>query len=159
MLRAARSFFRRSSEALTTLHKPWASGSRSTWPGAAYITGGTSHLDFPTTANAFIRNPPSGSGENSLFINGFVSKFDANGSLVYSTFLGGNGSDFGGAIAVDSCGNAYVTGATASKDFPVLNASQSVYGGADSGLRGDAFVTKLDGSGSSPVYSTFLGGA
>jgi hypothetical protein len=73
--------------------------------------------------------------------------------LVYSTFLGGGGDDYGWGIAVDGNGNAYVTGFTASSDFPTLNPYQATYQG------GDAFVTKLSGSGSSLIYSTYLGGA
>ncbi len=72
----------------------------------------------------------------------FVAKIDTtasgSSSLVYSTYLGGNSSDGGACIAVDSSGNAYVAGATSSTDFPTENAYQS---GSQGG--GDAFVTKL----------------
>ncbi len=74
--------------------------------------------------------------------------------LIYSTYLGGSGSDQGQGIAVDSLGSAYVTGFTNSTDFPTLNASQPVYGGS-----GDAFVSKLNPTGSALVYSTYLGGS
>jgi hypothetical protein len=74
---------------------------------------------------------------------------------VYSTYLGGNaGVDRGWAIALDAAGNAYVTGDTTSSDFPAVNPIQFSYGGGLS----DAFVTKLNVSGSGLVYSTFLGG-
>ena len=72
--------------------------------------------------------------------------------LVYSTFLGGTGQDSGLAIAVDSAGNAYVTGEAGSADFPTLNSNQAFSG------TNDAYVTKLNAAGSALVYSTFLGG-
>ena len=93
-------------------------------------------------------------------INGtvFVAKFDPNGALVYSTYLGGsNYEDFSngydGAIAVDSSGSAYVVGSTASTDFPVKNAYQGTRLGNT-----NAFLTKFAPSGSSLVFSTYLGG-
>ena len=85
----------------------------------------------------------------------FVAKLNAAGSaLVYATYLGGSGDDRGLGIAVDGSGNAYVTGVTASTNFPTLNAYQSAYGG-----NGDAFVTKFNASGSALLYSTYLGGS
>ena len=74
--------------------------------------------------------------------------------LVYSTYLGGGGSDYIGGIAVDGSGNVYVVGDTTSLNFPTHTPYQS----ASAGLR-DVFVTKLDPSGSSLVYSTYLGGS
>ena len=91
----------------------------------------------------------------------FVTKLNSTGSaLVYSTYLGGGtaatqgggANDEGHAIAVDNNGNAYITGSTASTDFPTVNAVQPNYGG------GDAFVTKLNATGTALVYSTYLGG-
>src|SRR2546429_9199233 len=85
----------------------------------------------------------------------FVTKLDPSGStLVYSAYLGGISTDEGRGIAVDAAGNAYVTGKTASLDFPTtVGAFDTTLGGST-----DAFVTKLDPSGSTLVYSTFLGG-
>src|SRR5262249_39639378 len=85
----------------------------------------------------------------------FVDKVSANGStLVYSSYLGGNNNDYSRAIAVDSAGNAYVAGSTTSTNFPTASPWQPT-------LRGyyDAFVTKLNPSGSTLVYSTYLGGS
>ena len=85
-----------------------------------------------------------------------MAKLNSAGSaLVYSTYLGGSVSDAGSGIAVDSSGNAYVTGTTGSTDFPTANPLQATYGG---GVY-DAFVAKLNPAGSALVYSTFLGGS
>src|SRR5207245_1739627 len=90
-------------------------------------------------------------------IDAFVTKLNAAGSaLVYSTYLGGgtgqDGSDDGTGIAVDTAGNAYVTGGTVASDFPMVNPLQT-FGGVV-----DAFVTTFDPSGS-PIFSTYLGGS
>jgi hypothetical protein len=74
--------------------------------------------------------------------------------LIYSTYLGGSGDDDGDGIAVDSTGSAYITGQTASTNFPTTNALQVTGGGSY-----DAFVTKLNPAGSAMVYSTYLGGS
>jgi hypothetical protein len=118
-----------------------------------YVTGFAGSTDFPTTSNAFQTARP-GLG------NAFVTKFDPIGNLVYSTYLGGSNSpsgqpDQGFAIAVDAIGDAYVTGYTASTDFPTKNAFQKTL----KSLETNAFVTKVDAAGSELVYSTYLGGS
>jgi hypothetical protein len=125
--------------------------------GNAYVTGTTLSTDFPTTAGAF-QTTSRGSTEV------FVTKLDPTGSaLVYSTYLGGTGQDTGAGIAVDGSGSTYVTGTTASSDFPTTSgAAQPVFAGPGAtvnGVSGDAFVTKLDPTGSTLAYSTYLGGA
>jgi hypothetical protein len=117
--------------------------------GAAYVTGRTGSTNFPTTVGAVDTGHNGGDDV-------FVSKLNAAGSaLVYSTFLGGSGSDMGHGIAVDAGGAAYVTG-TAASGFPTTTgAFQTTYGGGTS----DAFVSKLNAAGSMLVYSTFLGGS
>jgi len=122
--------------------------------GRAYVTGLTWFVnDFPTTLGAV--QPLIAGG----FFDAFVTKLDPTGStLVYSTYLGGISDDWGNKIAVDADGNAYVTGGTYSTNFPTTSgAFQTTYAGDDGTSKGDAFVTKLDPSGSRLVYSTFLG--
>lgn len=81
-------------------------------------------------------------------------------TLSYSTYLGGTGNDYGTSVAVDSAGSAYVTGYTNSAAFPVTSGSyQGTCGGGCSGTSTDAFVAKLDPTGSFLIYSTYLGGS
>lgn len=131
----------------------WGKGIAVDGSGNVYVTGETSSTDFPTT-NA-------SQGINAGTADAFVAKFSTSGTRLYSTYLGANNYDTGNGIVADTAGNAYVTGQTASPDFPILNASQSTYGGttvAGSNIdRGDAFVTKFNATGGR-VYSTYLGG-
>src|SRR5206468_3186724 len=117
----------------------------------AYVAGFTSSTDFPTTPGA--AQTTFGGGVE----DAFVTKLNPTGSaLVYSTYLGGSVSDRGSAIAVDAAGNAYVTGNTSSMDFPTTpGTAQTTIGGGGE----DAFVTKLNATGSALVYSTYLGGS
>jgi hypothetical protein len=120
--------------------------------GNAYVTGSTQSANFPTTAGAYQSVGATGVT--------FVTKLNPTGTaLVYSTYLGGTGGDYGDGIAVDAAGNAYVTGYTASTNFPTTpGAFQMSYGGGSGGSY-DAFVTKLNPTGTALVYSTYLGGA
>src|SRR3990170_2708447 len=142
--------------------------------GNAYITGSTASADdpgtpavdedFPTTAGTFqtaLATPG--------FTDAFVTKLNTTGTaLVYSTYLGGASDDVGNGIAVDGAGNAYITGSTASADnpgTPLVNEGFPTTPGAfqtalanAAGVR-DAFVTKLNTTGTALVYSTYLGGA
>jgi hypothetical protein len=116
--------------------------------GNAYVAGHTVSNDFPTVA-------PLQSVHTGIY-DGFVAKLDASGgNLVYSTYLGGSAGAQVRAIAVDGSGNAYVTGLTYSTNFPVVAAPQPTFGG---GSFGDAFVSKLNGTGNALAYSTYLGG-
>nr|WP_260986720.1 SBBP repeat-containing protein [Paenibacillus terrae] len=117
--------------------------------GNAYITGRTYSDDFPVTPGA-VQTMFGGSSDV------FVTKLNAAGNaLVYSTYLGGDGDDYGLGIAIDSTGEAYVTGLTASSNFLTTpGAIQTVYGGNN-----DGFISKLNTTGTSLVYSTFLGGS
>jgi hypothetical protein len=117
--------------------------------GHAYVTGYTWSTDYDVTTGAFQTTNGGGSDV-------FVTKFNPSGSgLVYSTYLGGTFNEFGYGIAVDGSGNAYITGNTQSTDYDVTTgAFQTTNGGGD-----DVFVTKLNPTGSSLVYSTYLGGS
>ncbi len=128
----------------------------------AYSTGLSYSTDFPATATAL---QPVNAGAGDAFLAKVNTK--VVGPLVYSTLLGGNGLDQGNAVAVDSLGNAYVTGGTASKAIalgftPLLGAFQPECALDSSGVcEGDAFVAKLDPTQSGPgslVYFTYLGG-
>src|ERR1035438_10011250 len=142
--------------------------------GSAYVAGYTYSIDFPTK-NPYQSVPPAKvtGVPPGQWPSAFVSKFSPDGSsLVYSTYLGGNGYDYIYAIAVDSGGNAYVTGETDSPDFPATNgAYQTVCSPAPNNTGApvqnssncyssntSAFVTKLNPTGTGLVYSTFLGG-
>jgi hypothetical protein len=119
--------------------------------GNAYVSGTTTSEDFPTLSAI----QPTLSGGDS---DAFVSKVNADGNgLIYSTYLGGQSPDGANGIAVDAIGNAYVTGLTSSTDFPIANAIQPKFHGADA-YASNAFVTKINANGSAFVYSTYLGG-
>jgi hypothetical protein len=113
--------------------------------GNAYVTGSTISSNFPVSS-APVQATRAG------VTDAFVTKLSPGGTLLYSTFIGGSGDDAGNAIAVDAAGNAYVAGTTNSTAFPVQGAFQSTLRGGN-----DAFVAKLDPSGSTLVYSTYLG--
>jgi hypothetical protein len=120
--------------------------------GNAYVTGQTFSATFPGVGGGSIQPASRGGGD------AFVTKINAAGTaIVYSTFLGGSGFDFGNGIAVDDGGNVYVAGSTSSSTFPGVGASsiQPANGGGIS----DAFVTEINAPGTAIVYSTFLGGS
>jgi uncharacterized repeat protein (TIGR01451 family) len=123
--------------------------------GNAYVTDITYSSNFPTTTGAFQTSPKGSKGTV------FVTKFAPAGTVVYSTLLGGSQSQSPGAIAVDSTDSAFVMGTTTSSDFPVTSgtAQGTCAGGSPLYACEDVFVTKLDPSGASLVYSTFLGGS
>ncbi|MBS5955557.1 MAG: SBBP repeat-containing protein [Clostridiales bacterium] len=112
--------------------------------GCAHVVGDTTSIDFPVTPGAFQTT-------NAGVSNVFVTKFSSDGSsLIYSTYLGGSGTDLGYAIALDAQDCSYVTGQTASANFPITP-------GAFQTTAGGIFVTKLAVDGDSLIYSTFLG--
>lgn len=124
--------------------------------GNAYVTGISNSSNFPTSSGS--QGTGYGGGGDA-----FVLKIDPTGSatssatpqIVYSTFLGGNGTDSGNSVTVDAGGDAYVTGSTTSSNFATTSGVfQATYGGS-----GDAFVAELNSSGSSLVYSSYLGGS
>jgi hypothetical protein len=136
-------------------YSTYLGGSEWDWPNAikvdrignAYICGFTGSLNFPTTTGQMV---PGGSSD------AFIAKIRPDGSLEYSTFLGGVGADTAQALAVDASGTVTLTGETQSTDFPVIGAMQPTYAG---GPGGDAFIAKLDASGSTLLYSSYFGGS
>jgi len=127
--------------------------------GNAYVTGSTFDRNFPTTPNAL---QPSIAGlpvtPDGYPFDAFVTKLSSSGSaLVYSTYLGGSWDDSASGIAVDFRGNAYIVGWTASVDFPTVNPLEA--GHASIYHNTDAFLAKLNRTGSTLVYSTYLGGS
>jgi hypothetical protein len=113
--------------------------------GNAYVAGATQSSDFPVKSAAQSVKP---GGQD-----GFVTKLDTNGAIVFSTYLGGSDSDSLTTIAVDGSANVYVGGTSSSTDFPVINALQPNLQGTNS-----AVIAKLNSSGSSLLFSTYLGG-
>lgn len=124
--------------------------------GNIYTTGSTTSTDFPTTAGVI--QAANATGTQQIF----VAKLDSTlSTLLYSSYLGGSGSQSGQGIAVDSSGNAYIAGYTNSTNFPITPGSlQPAFGGGTcSGAPcNDAFITKLNPTGSGLVYSTYFGG-
>jgi hypothetical protein len=119
--------------------------------GNAYVAGGTFSTNFPML---FPIQAANGGSQDA-----FVTKLNATGGMVYSTYLGGNGGsssspEQANAVAVDSAGNAYVTGVTNSTNFPAVGAFQPNFAGVQ-----DAFVTKINAAGTAFAYSTYLGGS
>lgn len=124
--------------------------------GCAYVTGRTNSDNYPTTTGAYQESYHHGN------MDAFVTKLNFDGSnLLYSTYLGGTGYDFGHGIALNSQGNAYITGGSASVDFPTTSgAFQTTNNGPIMAFPGggDAFVAQLNTAGSALVFSTLLGG-
>jgi hypothetical protein len=115
--------------------------------GDAFVTGATSSSNFPT-ASAL---QPTFKG----VVDAFLTKLGPSGALVYSTYLGGSGNDWGKAVAVDGAGSAYLAGFTFSTNFPTVSPLQA----ANRASGGTAFVTKVNAAGNVIVYSTYLGGS
>ena len=124
--------------------------------GDAFVTGQTSSSNFPispqsstTSTTTAFQTIYKGNGD------AFVTELPSTGNmLTYSSYLGGSEADFGQGIAVDSSGNAYITGSTQSPDFPTLNPLYPTLSGSS-----DAFVAELNFPGTALVYATYLGGS
>lgn len=118
----------------------------------AYVVGNSGSEDWPVSGNAY-QSARKAIGR--YVRNVVVTKFDASGTLIYSTFIGGTTNDYGIAIAVDAAGKAYITGTTSSADFPVTaDAYQSAFKGSQS-----AYLAVLSSDGATLAYSTLYGGA
>ncbi len=123
--------------------------------GNAYIAGSTNSTDFPVVTGSYDPQDPATSADVV-----FITKLNAEGTAeVYSTYLGGTWGDWAQAIALDSDGNAYVTGYTWSPNFPVTTGAYQTTNVGWSHSVYNAFITKLSADGSSLVYSTYLGGS
>jgi hypothetical protein len=119
--------------------------------GSAYVTGSTNSTDFPVTAGALQTASPSRGAV-------FVTKFSPDGSsLIYSTYFGGAGGETVSGIAIDSNGNAYITGTTSDANFPTTAGAFQTTNNDIGG--GSAFVTEINATGTALVYSTYLGGS
>jgi Beta-propeller repeat len=140
-------------------YSTYIGGSREDFPNAgiaidkrgnAYVAGRTVSPDFPTTPGSFAPADPDPVDQD-----GFVAKLSRDGSaLIYTTYLGGHGSDSLGHLVIDRLGQAHVIGQILSPDFPTTpDAFDPTYNGAQDGI-----VAKLSRDGSSLVYSTYVGG-
>jgi uncharacterized repeat protein (TIGR01451 family) len=122
--------------------------------GSAYVAGSTSSTNFPVTSGSYQTTPAGG-------VDTFVAKLSSTGQISYATYLGGTLNDLPTAIAVDAAGNAFIGGTTSSVDFPATpGAYATKFSGVQDSFGGsnDAFVAKLNPSGSALVYATYLGG-
>jgi hypothetical protein len=117
--------------------------------GAFYVTGSTSSTDFPTVSPLQLQ---SGGGSDA-----FVAKFNAGGTVAWATYLGGSGHEYGYGVAVDSTG-IYIAGYTDSTNFPTTAGAYQQTSAPYQVGPDDGFVAKLDATGTSLVYSTYLGG-
>ena len=115
--------------------------------GNVYITGLTYSADFPVLSSI---QPICNSCPT--YSDAFIVKMNASGAIAYSTYLGGSYYDFGNGIAIDNAENAYITGETYSDNFPVTSLN-TIFGGGS-----DAFITKINSSGSAIGYSAYLSG-
>jgi hypothetical protein len=118
--------------------------------GAAYVVGQTYSTNFPTHAALIPTDPATQTQGNGSVGSGFVTKFDPNGAIVYSTYLGGTDADSAQSITVDGAGDAYIAGSSGA-NFPQVNPLP-----ADQ-AQGGAYLGKLKADGSALLFSTFFG--
>ncbi len=120
--------------------------------GAIYVVGDANSEDFPTL------NPYQASRGG--IYNVYAAKLSSDGgSLIFSTYLGGNYIDNGYDIAVDANREVYLAGSAQSSNFPIFNAYQAAFNQGSASTAADAFLAKLSSTGSALVFSTYLGGA
>ncbi len=122
--------------------------------GSTYVTGYTNSSDFYTT------NPIIGVAYNTSYAV-FVTKYDTNGNLIYSTYINGNNDDISVSIAVDLSNNVYITGYTYSIDYPILPNvpnTPNIHGFPPDGFNSGIFITKLNELGNTILYSAYIHG-
>jgi hypothetical protein len=125
--------------------------------GKVYVTGQTSAIDFPTTANAFNPGPLLANAIGTVYLTKLDPTVSGASSLLYSSYVSGTGGEFANSVAADAAGNAYIAGQTFSTDFPTANPLQS----SPSNASGTAFLTRIDTTKSgnaSLIFSTYFGG-
>jgi uncharacterized protein (TIGR03437 family) len=141
--------------------------------GDACVSGTTNSTDLPVTSGAFQTTWSSMQPNSPVFYTpqtAFVAKLNPNATkLIYATYLGGTNEETGAGIAVDSAGNAYVSGGTLSPDFPILNALQVslanspyfvyVLSSQEGYSLSAGFLSVLNPAGNALLWSTFVGGA
>ncbi len=149
--------FKLSANGVSVLFSTYFGGEQSDQAhGVAMDAAGNAYIAGRTTCDGLPVGSKLGAGGGTDVV---VMKWRANGDGAhYITCVGGNGIDTASAIAVDSAGNAYVTGATGSTNFPTFAGFQPAYGGAQNGSIGDGFVFKLNAAGTALLYSSYLGG-
>lgn len=118
----------------------------------AYVAGSTKSVNFPQTAGEF--QPALASGATA---NAFIAKFNPTGTLLFATYLGGNGTDYPAGVAVDSGFDVIVAGTTSSSNFPTHGTNTAFQATPLSGGK-HVFVSKLDPTGKTLLYSTYLSG-
>jgi len=126
--------------------------------GKTYLAGTTTSTDFPTTPTALQQSAPAAIGQGTVFVSSVDTTIPGAGSLLYSSYLGGEGADFGDAIALGPSNTVYLTGSTSSLKFPTTFGAFQTTGNQAS----IAFVTLIDpalSGNASLKYSTFLGGS
>jgi hypothetical protein len=121
--------------------------------GNAYVVGSTASTDYPVL-NAFQNSLAPPLPHSTGTADAFVTRLDPQGSIIYSTYLGGGDSDSASAVAIDSFGNTYVTGSTKSPNFPTASPAQASLKGTQ-----NVFVAVLNPAGSALLFSTYLGGS
>jgi hypothetical protein len=123
--------------------------------GNAYVAGATASTDFPVTTGSFQTSNHAGRAGT-----GFITELNSSGSsLIYSTFLGGSQETSITGIALDSTGNAFVTGYTADLNFPVTPGAFQATSPANPIIGGKGFITKVAAGGKTLLYSTYIGGS
>jgi hypothetical protein len=124
--------------------------------GNAYIVGWSASIDFPTVGSLQSNN----AGTTNVVVSKLNPELPGTTSLIYSTYLGGSGSNVGRGIAVDALGEVYISGDTNAPNFPITSGAYQTSCKMQNGVCStDAFAAKLSASGNALLYSTYIGGS